>query len=460
VSGKEPRSADGRPENVRAVAAEILQRVEQGGFSNLLVRGAGDRFSRQSDRALLRELVGGALRWRGRLDFLLNRYSRRALTSLQPELLQHLRLGLYQLVFLDRLPDWAVVNETVEAAGRSCGRQAVSYANGVLRAAARERGQYPDPRRNPSKPWRFISHRFSLPFWLARRWVERFGAAEAEQLAVASAARPPVVFRMPRIAGRPWAGEDQVLQQLSRDGVESVPHALFPGAWQVAAGMLPGTQAFQEGRVLVQDPASQVIPLLTGLQPGQWALDGCAAPGAKTIRLAELAGPGGRVVAADLQINRLALVGENASRMGCSWVLPLVCDLSAPPVRGRRFHTVLVDAPCSGTGTLRRHPEIRWRLDPGALAKLARAQLGILRGSAGLVAEGGTLVYSVCSLEAEEGPGVVEQFLAGGGFQLDDTAPWLPPGLGGLSLPDGALRSLPHRDGCDGFYAARMVRRG
>ncbi len=460
MSAKGPRRKDGQPDSVRACAADILQRVEQGGFSNLLVRSAGERFSEQSDRALLRELVGGTLRWRGRLDFLLNRYSRRAPASLQPELLQHLRLGLYQLVILDRIPDWAVVNETVEAAGRSCGRAAVSYANGVLRAAAREREHYPDPRRNPSKPGRFISHRFSLPLWLAQRWVERFGAADAEQLAEASAARPPVTFRMPRMAGRSWAGEDQVLQQLSRDGVETIPHPLFPGAWQVTAGTLPGTRAFVEGRVLVQDPASQVIPLLTGLQPGEWALDGCAAPGAKTIRLAELTGSGGRVVAADIHLGRLALVEENARRMGCPWVLPLVCDLSAPPVRVRRFRTVLVDAPCSGTGTLRRHPEIRWRLDPGAPAKLARAQLEILRGSARLVADGGTLVYSVCSLEAEEGPIVVEQFLAGSGFQLDHAAPWLPPELGGLSLPDGTLRSLPHRDGCDGFFAARMVRRG
>lgn len=458
MSAEAPRRAAGRPRNVRGSAATILQQVEDGGFSHLLLRSAGERFPELSDRALLRELVGGTLRWRGRLDFLLNRYSRRALGTLQPELLQCLRLGLYQLVFLDRIPDWAAVNETVAAAGRSCGPAAVSYANGVLRAAARDRGRYPEPRRDPQRPHRHIAHRLSLPPWLAERWVERFGAAEAELLAEASAARPPVAFRMPRMPGRPWEGEGEIIRQLSGDGVEAEPHPLFPGAWQVTAGTLHGTRAFVQGRVLVQDPASQVIPLLTGLAPGEWILDGCAAPGAKTVRLAEMCGSEGRVVAADINRDRLAMVGENVRRCGCPWVLPLVCDLSAPPAPGGVFQAVLVDAPCSGTGTLRRHPEIRWRLSAGALAQLVEKQLDILGGCARLVARGGTLVYSVCSLETEEGPQVVERFLARSGFRLDNAAPYLPPGLHRLAGPDGTLRSLPHRDGCDGFFAARMVR--
>ncbi len=457
MSAGSRRPSGGRSRSVRASAANILQLVEEGGYSNLLLRGAGERFPKLADRALLRELVGGTLRWRGRLDFLLNRYSRRELEDLQPELLQYLRLGLYQLVFLDRIPDWAAVNETVNAAGRRCGRAAVSYANGVLRAAARDRGRYPEPRRDPAEPHRYIAQRFSLPLWLARRWMDRFGATEAEPLAEASAARPPVAFRMPRVPGRPWDGEEQVLRQLAGDGVDAEPHPLFPGAWQVTGGTLPGTRAFVDGRVLVQDPASQVIPLLTGLAAGEWCLDGCAAPGAKTIRLAEMCGATGRVVAADLNRNRLAMVGENTRRMGCPWVLPLVCDLSAPPALRQTFPAVLVDAPCSGTGTLRRHPEIRWRLAPGAPGQLADNQLKILQGSARLVAPGGVLVYSVCSLEAEEGPQVVQRFLAGSGFRLDNAAPFLPPGLENLSEPDGTVHSLPHRDGCDGFFAARLV---
>lgn len=458
MSTEHPRRKSARPRNVRASAATILRRVEEGAFSHLLLRSAGARFPEPSDRALLRELVGGTLRWRGRLDFLLNRYSRRKLADLQPELLQHLRLGLYQLAFLDRIPDWAVVNETVDTVGRACGRSVVSYANGVLRAAARDRGCYPEPRRDPARPGRFIASRFSLPLWLAERWVDRFGALEAERLAEASAARPPVTFRIPRVPGRAGPTAEEVIRQLSAEGVKTEPHPLFPEAWQVDGGTLRNTKAFDEGRVLIQDPASQIIPLLTGLVPGEWVLDGCAAPGAKTIRLAEMTGPRGRVVAADLHRSRLALVRENTRRMSCPWVTPLVCDLSAPPVRGRPFRTVLVDAPCSGTGTLRRHPEIRWRLDPDAPVKLAVNQLEILRGSARLVAGGGALVYSVCSLEAEEGPQVVERFLADSGFRLDNAAPLLPPGLGGLAAADGTVRSLPHRDRCDGFFAARMVR--
>lgn len=458
MSAEHPRRKDARQRGVRDMAAGILQRVEEGAFSHLLVRsGAG--LADRADRALLRELVGGTLRWRGRLDFLLNRYSRKKLADLQPLLLQHLRLGLYQLVFLHRIPDWAVVNEAVDGVGRACGRSAISYANGVLRAAARDRGQYPEPRRDPARPARYIASRFSLPAWLAGRWADRFGAAAAELLAEASAARPPVTFRIPAMPGREGTGEEEVLGQLLAGGVETEPHPFFPGAWQVTAGTLHDTPVLEQGRVLIQDPASQVIPLLTRLQPGEWALDGCAAPGAKTIRLAEMTGPAGRVVAADLHPGRLALLAENRRRTGCPWVAALACDLSAPPVRGRPFHAVLVDAPCSGTGTLRRHPEIRWRLEPGAPGKLAVNQLEILRGCARLVAGGGSLVYSVCSLETEEGPEVVERFLADSDFRLENAAPFLPPGLERLVEPGGTVRSLPHRDQCDGFFAARMVRR-
>lgn len=445
---------------VRASAALILQRVEEGAFSHLLVRAVGARFPDRADRALLRELVGGTLRWRGRLDFLLSGYSRRKLTDLQPDLLQHLRLGLYQLVFLDRIPDWAAVNETVEGVRRSCGPSAVSFANGVLRAAARDRDGYPEPQRDPVRPDRFIANWFSLPAWLAGRWVKRFGAENAEQLARASAARPPVTFRIPRMPGSAVPAEDQVIRKLSAEGVETEPHPLVPGAWLVSGGAVRETTAFTQGQVLIQDPASQVVPLLTGLEPGAWALDGCAAPGSKTIRLAEMTGPGGRVVAADLHPGRLNLVGENSRRIGCPWIVPLAADLSAPPVQGRPFQAVLVDAPCSGTGTLRRHPEIRWRLEPEAPGRLALTQLEILQGGAGLVAGGGTLVYSVCSLEREEGPDVVERFLPGSGFRLDSAVQFLPKPLEGLGLSDGTVRSFPHRDHCDGFFAARMVRCG
>jgi len=442
------------------VAAGILQRVEEGGYSTPLVCAAVRKIPKREDRALLRELVGGTLRWRGRLDFLLNRYSRRSLESLQPLLLQNLRLGVYQLAFHHRVPGWAVVNETVEAVARGCGRSAVSFANGVLRAAARDRERYPEPRRDPANPARFIALRYSLPDWLARRWVGVLGSEAAEQLAEASAARPPVSFRMPRVPGRDVVGEAELLEELAAGGLQAEPHPLVPGAWQVLSGTLDRTTALTEGRVLIQDPASQLVPLITGLEPGDHVLDGCAAPGAKTVRLAELVGPSGRVVAADLHAGRLALLRDNALRTGCSWILPLACDLGAGPALTRRFDAVLVDAPCTGTGTLRRHPEIRWRLRPEAPAELAETQLCILRGAAGLVAPGGCLVYSVCSLEPEEGPELVARFLHGSDFRLDSALPLLPPALHGLARPDGTLLSLPHRDGCDGFFAARLVREG
>lgn len=455
-----PRGGFRRPRGVRADAAEILRRVEEGGFSHLLLRSAGTRYREPADRALLRELVGGVLRWRGRLDFLLNRYSRRPLAKISPDLLHFLRLGLYQLAFLDRVPDWAAVNETVEAVRHACGRSPAAFANGVLRAAVRERGAWPEPRRDHADPSRYIASRYSLPQWLARRWAACYGAAEAEQLAEASAAGPPVTFRMPRLPGRALPGECEVIDMLGAEGVTAEPHPLVPGAWRVTGGALVSSTAFAEGLVLVQDPASQLVPRLTGLALGGRALDACAAPGAKTVLLAELAGSGGVVVAADIHPGRLGLVGENVRRFGCRRVLPLVGDLTSPPLRERSFDTVLVDAPCTGTGTLRRHPEIRWRLDPGAPEAMAEVQLAILRGCAGLVAAGGSLVYSVCSLEPEEGPGVVRRFLGGAGFSLDSAAPLLPQPLRPLVLPDGAVRSLPHRDGCDGFFAARLVRIG
>jgi 16S rRNA (cytosine967-C5)-methyltransferase len=440
------------------VAAGILQRVEEGGFSTLLVRSAVQKLERREDRSLLRDLVGGTLRWRGRLDFLLTRYSRRPLDKLDPLLLQNLRVGLYQLVFLPRIPGWAVVNETVDSVSRGCGRSVVGYANGVLRAAARDRERYPEPELDPANPARHIASCWSLPEWLANRWVERFGAEETARLAEASAARPRVAFRLTRVPGREPVDETALLTELADNGVEAGPHPLVPGAWVLTAGSLERSPALAQGRLVIQDPASQLVPLLTGLEPGNRALDGCAAPGAKTVRLAELVGPSGRVVAADLHPNRLALVADNARRTGCGWIEPVACDLSNTPLQGRPFDAVLVDAPCTGTGTLRRHPEIRWRLEPDAPVALAETQLRILRGAARLVVPGGCLVYSVCSLEPEEGPGLVERFLPGSGFRLDDARPFLPTPLHRLVRPDGTLLSLPHRDDCDGFFAARLIR--
>ena len=436
----------------REVAARVLERVEtDASFADsALDAELTSRRLEPRDAALATELVYGALRWQGYLDWILAPHSRRRLPSLDPRVRVLLRMTAYQIAFLERVPAFAAVNDAVTLAPRSPGVSA--FVNAVLRSFARRgaREREPAPPRNPIDA---LAARCSFPAWLVERWVVRYGRDEAESLMRALNERPPLTLR----ANRLRITRDELGRRLAdEDGLDSRPTRLAPEGLVVGPGGAPGEwRAFVDGGFAVQDEASMLIARLLAPEPGATVADVCAAPGTKTTHLAELMDNRGRILAFDREPTRLARVGEAAARLGIS-----IIDAREGPVESlaKDFAAacdgVLVDAPCSNLGVLRRNPEVKWRRQPSDIALASQRQREILGSAAAMVRPGGRLVYATCSLEPEENDDVARAFLAAKPeFRLD------PPDDFPLPLDAGGwLRCLPHRHGTDGFSAVRFRR--
>ena len=437
----------------RSAAFEILRRVEEeGAFAAPLLAALGDEM-RGDDRALCYELVLGALRRQLFIDRLIEHYAGRRPESLDAPVRRALRLGLYQLRFLSRVPARAAVNESVNLAHLARLRSAASFINAVLRRAARE-PEY-DPAAEVEDPNERAAVETSHPSWLLARWAAAFGEAEALAFARANNQPAPASFRV----NRTKAVGEEVLERLRAAGASVEPSRVAPGGWRVesagdAAALLRALS--DGGEVYSQDEASQLVAHVVGARAGERVLDACAAPGGKTTHMAELCGDRASIAACDLYAHRLRTVRELAERQGLKGVAVAAADAAAAlPFAERTFDRVLVDAPCTGTGTLRHNPEIRWRLAPGDFAELAARQLRILVNASRALRTGGRLVYSTCSVEPEENERVVESFLReAAGFRQVAAAP-APARL--LSAA-GAARTWPQRDGTDGFFVAAFER--
>ncbi|HLL14892.1 MAG TPA: 16S rRNA (cytosine(967)-C(5))-methyltransferase RsmB [Pyrinomonadaceae bacterium] len=432
----------------RRAASEILRRVEEdGAYASVLLASVGEEL-RADDRALCYELVLGVLRRQLWLDKLIEHYAGRDAASLDAPVRRALRLGLYQLRHLTRIPASAAVNESVNLAHGARLRSAANFINAVLRRATRE----PDYEPSAGAPTELerLAVATSHPVWLVERWVNFFGASEAESFARANNRTPPVAFRV----NLSRAGEDEVFARLHAAGVEVRPSQVAAGAWRVeaagggAAAQLRALTA--EGAIYTQDEASQLVAHVLGAREGERVLDVCAAPGSKTTQIAARAGA--LVVAGDLHGHRLRVVRESAARQGLENIQLVAYDAEEWPLpfAAGAFRRVLVDAPCTGTGTLRHNPEIRWRITPADIAELAARQRRILSNAARSVGGGGRLVYSTCSVEPEENEEVVAAFLdAHPAFRL--TRPDAPERL---LTNGGAARTWPQRDDTDGFFVA------
>jgi 16S rRNA (cytosine967-C5)-methyltransferase len=425
--------------SAREVALDVLGRVaaRRATLADALAAPAAERLD-ERDRAFLHELVLGALRRRGWLDHALARLSSRPLSAVSPGVLDALRLGAYQLLFL-RVPPHAALSESVELARRAEPRSA-GFANAVLRRLQRE-GPPPEP--DPvADPVAWLTTAGSLPAWLAERWCARLGAKAAVARARALLVPPPTHVRLnPRVA--------DAERQVAAAGVSLRPTRI-PGALE-AEGSRLGPLA-ERALLYVQDAASQLVALLAA-DDGR-VLDACAAPGGKALLMADLA-PRSRVIAAEPSLRRLATLVRLRSRWGATNVLPLAGDARRPPF-AVAFDAVLLDAPCSGLGTLARNPDVRWRLAPEDLARHAARQAELLESLAPLVRPGGRLVYATCSVEPEENEGVVRPFLeAHPEIEVDALPPWAAPFADG-----GFLRLDPARHRADAFFAARLRRAG
>ena len=427
-------------------AFNILRRVEEGGYASILLAARAERL-KPVDRALCHELVLGALRRQLWLDRLIEYYSDRSLTSLDTDVVIALRLGLYQLRFLNRIPAPAAVNESVKLVRRAGLRSADGFVNAVLRRAGRE--PEVDPATIISNPLTRLAVETSHPEWLLKRWIDVFGTNEAEALARANNQPAPVAFRIVRNK----ASESEIIDQLRAKGTEVIASKITAGAWRIINGGSLLHELARSGQIYIQDEASQLVGQIVDAKPGDRVLDLCAAPGGKTTQIA--AENNTIVIAGDVHEHRVRTVANVARLQSLSNIQCVVLNAEGPPpfVPGS-FDRVLVDAPCSGTGTLRHNPEIRWRISAEGIRDLANRQKQILLNAAGMVKAGGRLVYSTCSVEPEENEAVVNAFLS----ETDSFAPLDLKDNPSLFAAGEHLRTWPHRDDVDGFFIAAFER--
>jgi 16S rRNA (cytosine967-C5)-methyltransferase len=436
----------------RAVAFDILLRVDQqNAYASELLHSERLEKLSPADRGLAMELVMGVLRWRSRLDDAIAAAASRPLKKLDAEVLNALRLATYQLRFLTRVPAHAAINDSVELVKRAQKRSAAPFANAVLRKIAAAPAEPVQPSADEA-PVAFLARETAHPEWMVARWVAQFGAERARQICEFDQRVPATSLRL----------EDaEAERELASEGVKLAPGVLLASARTLIEGDLTRTRPYLEGRVFIQDEASQLVAALVGT--GSRLLDCCAAPGGKTAAMA-WRNPTAQIIAAEIHEHRAGVVRK---RVRAANVEVIAADVLQLPLAGG-FDRVLADVPCSGTGTLARNPDIKWRLTEGDLSELHIKQVAILRAALQQLAPGGRAVYSTCSLEREENEAVVEEALRDSeGYQLRDCREELEKlrSSGELvwndldSLLSGQfLRTVPGVQPCDGFFAAVVER--
>jgi 16S rRNA (cytosine967-C5)-methyltransferase len=414
----------------------------------------------ERDRALANDLVTGTLRWQGQIDHLIAHFTRRPISRLDFEVLQILRLGAYQLIHLDRVPASAAVNDAVAMTRRAGKTSAAGLVNAALRALSTNVHSLPLPSRPPDgDALSYLHTTLSHPEWLAARWLARYGLADAEAWESFNNAPAPLTIR----ANRLKTTTEALIDALAGHGVQIKRTRYAPDGLIVTSGNPLRTPLAGSGLFFIQDEASQLVSLLGAPSAGMRVLDACASPGGKTTAMAAMGRDAAHIVAADVRKARVQLLRETVSASGAEHVSILQADLVRGLPFGPVFDVVFVDAPCSGLGTIRRDPDIRWRRTESELADLGRSQIAMLRNAAAVVRPGGRLVYATCSSEPEENDEVVSAFLSDGGFAPVDLRKHTPAYLGAIAPvldENGVLRTSPAKHGLEAFFGAVMRREG
>jgi 16S rRNA (cytosine967-C5)-methyltransferase len=450
--------------SVRYIAIEILISWEEDHLPVDQVmenQTADTAFSDPRDRQLLTALVYGVLRWRAYLDWVVEKFSKYPLARMKNRTLQALRLGIFQLIFLDRVPASAAINETVQALkDMKQPKWLTGFVNGMLRSVAREQDNIPTPLREKNSGSLPAAVRLSHPEWLFKRWQQRYGEEDAISICRANNTMAPICLRVNTTLTTPAA----LLEKLSKEGLIAAPGKYSPLALRLVdySGPITSVPGFAEGLFQVQDEAAQLVSMVLGpLQPEGTYLDGCSGLGGKTTHLAQELAAGSKLLAVEPNSGRLRKLQENLVRLRLDHRVTIVEGTlsSLLPENKEKFTGVLIDAPCSGMGVIRRHPDIRWNRSPADLSRYQEQQTGLLREAAQLVAHQGILVYATCSTEPEENEEVVKKFLAAQPhFILSHCRDVLPESAAGLVDSQGFLRIIPGREDLDGFFAARFIK--
>jgi 16S rRNA (cytosine967-C5)-methyltransferase len=435
----------------RRAAFEILRRVElESAFASVLL-ATNDAGMSESDRALCHELVLGVLRRRLWLDKSIEYFASRPFEALDLPVRLALEIGLYQLRFLSRIPASAAVNESVNLVRTARVKSAATFVNAVLRRATRETGY--DPASEIADPIEKVAVETSHPKWLIERWASSFGFHETESFAQANNVPPPTAFRFtPRAVAAEQT--EKIFRQLAEAGAEITASTVVPNAWRSVGAQGAVRSLASAGLIYLQDEASQLIAHLLKVEKGHRVIDVAAAPGSKATHISMLA-PHATIIAGDLYSHRASTM-RGLAALQDAHIHTLIHDAARGlPFREASFDRVLLDSPCSGTGTLRRNPEIRWNLKPGDFEDLSSQQRAMLSPAAMLVRPGGRLIYSTCSVEVDENEAVVDAFLTG----QRDFARIKLEGPAELLTPAGDIRTWPHRQGVDGFFVAVLERK-
>jgi 16S rRNA (cytosine967-C5)-methyltransferase len=440
------------------IAIKVVERVQRAGaYADLALHHALVQSRMPApDRGLATELVYGTLRWRGRLDYLISQVLDSDPSKLEPLVTSTLRVGAYQLFFSDRIPANAAVDEAVRCVRAMGLERATGLVNAVLRRLAREGDKIPLPGLD-ADPMDHLVHTCSLPDWLAKRWLDQYGLEEASKLALAMNAPAPVTIRV----NPTQTTRDELLVELKDRFPEAEPCRYAKYGIVLGRGDAGHDPAFVSGKFSLQDEASQLVIDLLDPQRGDRILDTCAAPGTKTAAIAERLNGEGHVLALDRHGRRLQLVGRGIRRLGLGGVATLERDATKSLEdlgKDGLFDRILVDAPCSGLGALRRNPDARWRIQPKDFESLAQVQRELIESAASVLRPGGSLVYSTCTVTPEENEAIIRGFMATrASWRIADRKS-APEQIRELIDDDGMLRLLTHRHDTDGFFAVRLIR--
>jgi 16S rRNA (cytosine967-C5)-methyltransferase len=445
----------------RLAAYETLRAVS-GGRSDLpaALAQARSRLPDDRDRALAGEIATGTLRWQGAFDAIIEAFAQRPVAKLDPEVVDILRLTAFQLLYLDRIPASAAVNDAVALTGKAGKRSASGLVNAILRRISRERVRLPLPHKPEKGAGAFLREALlylektlSHPRWLVARWLDRYGFEAAERWAMFDNSPAALTLR----ANTLRISRDALAKRLTSLGIETEPTRFAPHGLTVRHGNPVSLPIADEGVFYVQDESSQLVAELAGAVCGERILDACASPGGKTTALAAAMANQGVIVATDLRGRRVDLLAQTIRRLGATCARVVQADASAILPFRSTFDAVLLDAPCSGLGTLRRDPDIRWRRSEDDLARFATLQLQMLDRVAEVVDPGGRIVYATCSSEPEEDEDVVAEFLSSH-HEFALTPERIPSGSSRFVTAGGHFRTLPFRDELEAFFAAILVK--
>jgi 16S rRNA (cytosine967-C5)-methyltransferase len=443
----------------REAALKVLYEVnEKGAYSNIALNRQLESGELQGvDRAFVTELVYGVLKWRLTIDRTIQNFSNIRLKKISPWILNILRLGVYQLLYASKVPESAACNESVKLAAKHGHSASSGFVNAVLRNIARNRDNL-GLTDNVSDRVQYLSIKYSHPEWMVKRFTELFGDEFTESLLDADNGIPEFTVRVNSLKTTP----EELVEKLASEGVEAVPGRYGGDALILKnPSSIARLEAFRNGLFQVQDESSMLAARVLDPKPGEFVIDACSAPGGKATHIAQLMENRGTVLARDVFEHKVRLVADAALRLGIKIISTEVYDASIPdPEHAGQADRVLLDAPCTGLGIMRRKPDIRWSRDIEDGKAITGLQFRLINAAASCLKPGGVMVYSTCTILPEENGELVLRFLTENAeYFLDDVAPYVPAELAGHAKDGGMLQLYPNRDGVDGFFIARLKKR-